>query len=109
MLAALTLALFVDVLPAQSPVPSAAMQWRHIGPYRAGPATMASVSGTLMSAAMAMQGAEVAPTAGQVAACMTARAQLADVMKRWTALKVTGLAGLNAKLKMAGHAAIVVP
>jgi hypothetical protein len=74
-----------------------------------GPATLASVSGTLMSAAMAMQGAEVAPTARQVAACTAASAQLADAMKRWTALKTTGLAGLNAKLKAAGHAAIVVP
>jgi hypothetical protein len=44
-----------------------------------------------------------------VAACTTAGAQLADAMKRWTALKTTGLAGLNAKLKAAGHAAIVVP
>jgi hypothetical protein len=62
-----------------------------------------------MSAAMAMQGAEVAPTARQVAACTAANAQLADVMKRWSALKTTGLAGLNAKLKAAGQAAVVVP
>jgi hypothetical protein len=75
----------------------------------AGPPTLASISGTLMSAAMAMQGAEVAPTARQVAACTAANAQLADVMKRWSALKTTGLAGLNAKLKAAGQAAVVVP
>ncbi|MDP1890702.1 MAG: hypothetical protein Q8K55_07375, partial [Gemmatimonadaceae bacterium] len=75
----------------------------------AGPATLASVSGTLMSAAMAMQGAEVAPTARQVAACTTASAQLADVLKRWTALKTTGLAGLNAKLKTAGQPVVTLP
>jgi hypothetical protein len=75
----------------------------------AGPPTLASISGTLMGAAMAMQGAEVAPTARQVAACTAANAQLADVMKRWSALKTTGLAGLNAKLKAAGQAAVVVP
>ena len=44
-----------------------------------------SVSGALMGAAMAMQGAEVAPTARQVAACSNASKQLDDVMKRWTA------------------------
>ena len=71
----------------------------------AGPATLATVGGTLMSAAMAMQGAEVAPTARQVAACTTARAQLADVTKRWTALKSTGLAGLNARLKASAQGA----
>jgi len=40
-----------------------------------------------MSAAMAMQEAEVAPTARQVAGCENARAQLAEVMKRWEALR----------------------
>jgi len=75
----------------------------------AGPATLASVGSTLMSAAMAMQGAEVAPTARQVAACTTARAQLAGAMKRWTALKGNGLAGLNAKLKASGQAAVTLP
>jgi hypothetical protein len=75
----------------------------------AGPPSLSSVSGTLMSAAMAMQGAEVAPTARQVAACTAASAQLADVMRRWTALKSTGLAALNAKLKAAGQPAVVLP
>jgi hypothetical protein len=75
----------------------------------AGPATLASVSGTLMSAAMAMQGAEVAPTARQVAACASAHTQLDDVMKRWTALKTTRLAVLNAARKAAGQPEIRLP
>ncbi|MBI2408151.1 MAG: glycoside hydrolase [Gemmatimonadetes bacterium] len=75
----------------------------------AGPATLASASGTLMSAAMAMQGAEVAPTARQVAACASATKQLDDVMKRWTALKTTRLAALNAARKTAGQAEIRLP
>jgi hypothetical protein len=31
------------------------------------------------------------------------------VMKRWTTLKTTGLAGLNAKRKKAGQSAIELP
>jgi hypothetical protein len=40
-----------------------------------------------MSAAMAMQKAEVAPTARQVAACEAARAQLQEGMRNWNALR----------------------
>jgi hypothetical protein len=68
----------------------------------AGPATLASISGTMMSAAMAMQGADVAPTASQAAACDRAGKQLAEVMKKWAAMKTTRLAALNAKRKAAG-------
>ncbi len=75
----------------------------------AGPATLASINGTLMGAAMAMQGADVAPTANQVAACDRARKQSAEVMKQWTALKTTGLAELNAKRKAAGQPAVTIP
>jgi len=53
----------------------------------AGPPTLNGVSQSLMSAAMAMQEAEVAPTARQIAACDTARAQLLEVMGRWKALQ----------------------
>ena len=62
-----------------------------------------------MAAAMAMQAAEVAPTASQVAAVTKARTDAAAVMKRWTALKTSGLAGLNAKRKKAGQSAIELP
>ena len=37
----------------------------------------------MLAAAMAMQGADVAPTAMQIAECDAARAQAAAVMKRW--------------------------
>jgi hypothetical protein len=49
--------------------------------------TLESVSASLLSAAMAMQSAEVAPTAVQVAACVKARVEMARVMAKWSALK----------------------
>jgi len=56
-----------------------------------------------------MQSAEVAPTASQIAAVTKARGDAAAVMKRWTTLKTTGLAALNAKRKKAGQSAVEVP
>ena len=53
----------------------------------AGPPTLNGVSQALMSAAMSMQEADVAPTARQVAACDAARDQLQEVMRRWNALR----------------------
>jgi photosystem II stability/assembly factor-like uncharacterized protein len=52
-----------------------------------GPPTLDGVSQSLMSAAMSMQEAEVAPTARQIAACDAARGQMQDVMKSWAALR----------------------
>ncbi|MGE3618436.1 MAG: WD40/YVTN/BNR-like repeat-containing protein, partial [Gemmatimonadales bacterium] len=75
----------------------------------AGPPTLEGASNTLMAAAMAMQGADVAPTAGQVAACTAARAQLAGVMRQWNALTTSGLAKLNASRRAAGQAAVTLP
>jgi hypothetical protein len=63
----------------------------------------------MLAAAMAMQGADVAPTAREVAACATARAQSAAVMARWNKLKTIDLAALNAKRKAAGQPAIAIP
>jgi photosystem II stability/assembly factor-like uncharacterized protein len=71
--------------------------------------TLESVSATMMAAAMAMQGADEAPTAREVAACADARRQAADVLARWTTLTTVDLAALNAKRKAAGQPAIVVP
>jgi photosystem II stability/assembly factor-like uncharacterized protein len=71
--------------------------------------TLQSVSTEMFAAAMAMQGAEVAPTAREVAACATARTQSAAVMARWTKLATIDLAALNAKRKAAGQPAIVMP
>ena len=63
----------------------------------------------MMAAAMAMQGADVAPTGREVAACAAARRQSAEVMARWTKLTTVDLAALNAKRKAAGQPAIVMP
>ncbi len=52
-----------------------------------GPPTLDGVSQSLMSAAMSMQEAEVAPTARQIAACDAARVHMQDVMKTWAALR----------------------
>jgi hypothetical protein len=49
--------------------------------------TLASVSDAAMAAAMAMQGADVAPTAGPVAAAAKARADVKAMMDQWSALK----------------------
>ena len=49
--------------------------------------TLESASNALMAAAMAMQGADVAPTAGQVATAAKARADARAVMQKWAALK----------------------
>jgi hypothetical protein len=42
-----------------------------------------------MAAAMAMQGADVTPTAGQVAAANKAVADARALLQKWTALKTT--------------------
>jgi hypothetical protein len=52
-----------------------------------GPPTLNGVSQEMMSAAMAMQDAEVAPTARQVAACEAARSRFRAVMEQWSALR----------------------
>ena len=67
------------------------------------------VSASMMAAAMAMQAADAAPTAREVAACADARRQAATVMARWTKLTTIDLAALNAKRTAAGQPAIVVP
>jgi photosystem II stability/assembly factor-like uncharacterized protein len=95
-----------SLAPAPRPAP------RGFGFFRRGPSgppTLESLSGTLLGAAMAMQGADVAPTAGQVAACDSARVQSRRLMSRWTTLETTGLAGLNAKRRAAGLPAVQRP
>ncbi len=52
---------------------------------------------------MAMQRADVTPTANQVDASKRARDQLSAVLARWKTLSTTGLATLNAKRKAAGQ------
>jgi hypothetical protein len=64
--------------------------------------TLESTSNTMIAAAMAMQNADVTPTASQVDAVARARTQSADVMRQWNALRGAGLTALNAKRKAAG-------
>jgi photosystem II stability/assembly factor-like uncharacterized protein len=75
----------------------------------AGPPTLESVSTAMLAAAMAMQRADVTPTANQVAACGKAREQSRVVLPRWTALKTTELAVLNARRKAAGAPPVTLP
>ena len=49
--------------------------------------TLVSAQNAALAAAMAMQDADVAPTAGQVAACARARAQVNAVLVRWRRLQ----------------------
>jgi photosystem II stability/assembly factor-like uncharacterized protein len=58
------------------------------GQATSGPATLESVRAAMMSAAMSMQAADVAPTARQIEAVTRARAQYKEVMARWNAMSV---------------------
>jgi photosystem II stability/assembly factor-like uncharacterized protein len=71
--------------------------------------SLESVSNALNAAAMSMQSADVTPTANEVQACAKANADLAAITAKWSALKTTGLASLNAKRKAAGQPVIAVP
>jgi hypothetical protein len=51
-----------------------------------GPPNLVSVGTAMMAAAMAMQEADVAPTARQLDAVAKARAQYKEVLMRWNAL-----------------------
>ncbi len=51
------------------------------------PATLESVGDDLMAAAMSMQGADIAPSASQVAACRRAREEFRAVLARWNAIE----------------------
>ncbi|HEX6599805.1 MAG TPA: hypothetical protein VF034_10825 [Gemmatimonadaceae bacterium] len=95
-----------------SVAPAAVRGGRGFG--RRGGATGASLSleaasNALTAAVMAMQEADVAPTASQVATADRARAQARDAESRWNALRTSGLASLNAKRKAAGQPPITVP
>ncbi len=95
------------VAPAPVHGPAAASAPGRTGP--AGPPTLETVSTAMLAAAMAMQGADVAPTAREVAACDRAQAESGVVLRRWAALETTGLAALNAKRRAAGQSPVEVP
>ncbi len=71
---------------ALAPAPRPRTPRRRFTPHT-GPPTLKSVSQAMMSAAMAMQAADVAPTARQIAACDEARAEYQDVMQQWNVLE----------------------
>ena len=71
--------------------------------------SLEAASNALTAAVMAMQEADVAPTASQVATADRARSQARTAESRWNALRTSGLASLNAKRKAAGQPAIVIP
>ena len=73
------------------------------GPTTTAPQTLESIADASLAAAMAMQSADVAPTAAQIAACRHAHSQLTEILARWTVIKTTRLAALNAKRKAAGQ------
>jgi hypothetical protein len=75
-----------DQLEALAPEPQQG-RFRFFRPAPSGPPTLNGVSDEMMRAAMAMQEAETAPTARQVAACLEARTRYRDVMARWSALE----------------------
>ncbi|HUQ82266.1 MAG TPA: hypothetical protein VM076_14035, partial [Gemmatimonadaceae bacterium] len=68
-----------------------------------------TASAAMMAATMALQGADVAPTAGQVATAAKARADAVAPMRAWTALKTSGLAELNARRQASGQPPVTLP
>jgi photosystem II stability/assembly factor-like uncharacterized protein len=75
----------------------------------AAPLNLETASNAMMAAAMAMQGADVAPTARQVATAARARADAGAPMRAWTALKTSGLAAFNAKRQTSGQPPVTLP
>ena len=71
--------------------------------------SLEAASNALTAAVMALQDADVAPTASQVATADHARAQARAAEARWGSLHTSGLASLNARRKAAGQPAIAVP
>ncbi len=71
-----------------------------------GSETLPAASAALAGAMNSLQGADVRPTAIQLAAMTNARQTAARAMARWKALEGPELAALNARLKTAGLEAI---
>jgi len=94
---------FKGQVEALAPAPRKRPSRRDFGRLApSGRPTLNGVSGEMLSAAMAMQDAEVAPTAKEVAACEEASRRSDDVMGRWHRLATTGLDALNAKRRADG-------
>jgi photosystem II stability/assembly factor-like uncharacterized protein len=71
--------------------------------------SLEAASSALTAAVMAMQDADVAPTAAQVATAGRARDQAATATARWNRLRTADLAALDATRKAGGQPPIVLP
>jgi photosystem II stability/assembly factor-like uncharacterized protein len=104
---------FRKEVEALAPAAPAGGRGRGFGFGRGGrgntPATLETLPNTMMGAAMAMQGADVAPTATEIAACAHAGTESRDVMARWTKLSTSALAAFNAKRRAAGQSTVSLP
>jgi photosystem II stability/assembly factor-like uncharacterized protein len=91
--------------PPQTPAPAAAPA----GPPPApAPATLAGASTALSGVMNSLQGADVQPTANQLAAFAAARKTADAAMVAWTTLKTVDLPAINLKLKTAGIAPLKI-
>ena len=75
-----------SIAPAREPLSAPGARRRGA---TAAPTTLQSASDALLGAAMAMQGADLAPTASQIAACERARVAADALLARWTRLAAT--------------------
>jgi hypothetical protein len=76
------------------------------GALPTGPETLSSAAGSLSGLIRLLEAADVAPTTQLAASVADRRRQIAALMQRWTALKTTDLATLNAQLKQANLPAV---
>ena len=76
------------------------------GAGASGATTLDGATSALVAAVMAMQGADAAPTAGQIAAVGRAREQAAAALARWNSLRTTRLADFNARRRAAGETTV---
>ena len=66
------------------------------------------MSGDLLTLMNLLEDADAEPTTTALAAVRRVEQDQAGVITRWTAVRTTGLAALNAKLKASGQQEIVI-
>ncbi len=93
----------------ESLAPPPARGRRRFGAQREEHTTLASASEELVSAFMALQNADVAPTTAEIAACRKAHEEFAEILEHWKTMKAKGLSALNAKRKADGQPLITLP
>jgi hypothetical protein len=79
---------FQEIAPEEAPQPAGAGRGGGTGSPSApaSPATLTDISGRLVGSLMAMQAAEIAPTAAKLDACAKQQAVYATLMAKWTVL-----------------------